>query len=234
MNLFLRNCGGLQQTTNLFRSSCRTYTSRNFGISFHPPLKTSRSSLIRWSLSAFNFITNANYSTNSPPPLPPEKRSILRQLFRSPDGTFHYFPAFSSPIESVLVRSIFPDRNIARLIAKSASFAIYSFVAVSALGTLGVDTNPIITGLGITGFTIGFALKDIATNFLSGLMLMTQKPFKTGDKVKVADLEGTVETVDVRYVVLRNSKGRIMIPSATVYSNAVIVEEPVKSTEIKS
>ena len=231
MSLFLRNCGRFQQTASLFRSSCRTFTSRNSNISLHSPLKTFHSSLIRWSLSAFSYRTNANYSTNSQPP---EKRSILRQLFRSPDGTFHYFPAFSSPIESVLVRSIFPDRDIARLIAKSASFAIYSFVAVSALGTLGVDTNPIITGLGITGFTIGFALKDIATNFLSGLMLMTQKPFKTGDKVKVADLEGIVETVDVRYVVLRNSKGRIMIPSATVYSNAVIVEEPVKSTEIKS
>ena len=92
------------------------------------------------------------------------------------------------------------------------------------MGTVGIDTKPFITGLGVTGFTIGFALKDIATNFLSGLMLMTQKPFKSGDRIKVVGLEGVVENVDVRYVVLKGeNSGRVMIPSATVYSNPVVV-----------
>lgn len=169
---------------------------------------------------------------------PNQKPRLFRQLFRRPDGSLHYLPSFSVPIERVLTRSIFPDIDIARLVAKSASFAIYSFVGITILGTFGVDTKPFITGLGITGFTIGFALKDIATNFLSGLMLMTQKPFKNGDKVKVVGLEGTVDTVDVRYVILRNPTGKVWIPSSTVYSNPVVVEKsstaPVRSEILKN
>ena len=164
---------------------------------------------------------------------PQKKPRLLAQLFRRPDGSLHYLPSFSAPIERVLVRSIFPDIDIARLVAKSASFAIYSFLGITVLGTLGVDTKPFITGLGITGFTIGFALKDIATNFLSGLMLMTQKPFKNGDKVKVVGLEGTVDTVDVRYVILKNATGKVWIPSSTVYSNPVVVDRAPKAESTK-
>lgn len=78
-------------------------------------------------------------------------------------------------------------------------------------------------------------MKDIATNFLAGLMLMTQKPFKSGDRVKVAGLEGTVDSVDVRYVILKSESGQVvMIPSSIVYSSSVIVEKKPRLTINKS
>lgn len=146
-------------------------------------------------------------------------------LFRNKEtGKRAIIPILSEPIENLLVRRLDVDRDIARLLGKSTSALVYSFIAVSACGTLGIDTKPFIAGLGVTGFTIGFALKDIATNFLSGIMLMAQKPFRAGDTISVAGFEGTVVTIDTRYLVLRNSKGGIvMIPSTIVYSNAVTV-----------
>lgn len=135
------------------------------------------------------------------------------------------FPAFSVPIEGLLVKRVQADADIARLIAKSVSGAIYTFAALTACGTAGLDTKPFIAGLGVTGFTIGFALKDIATNFLSGLMLMAQKPFKNGDVICVAGFTGAVESINTRYLVLKTADGKqAMIPSSIVYSNAVVVD----------
>lgn len=62
---------------------------------------------------------------------------------------------------------------------------VYSVIITSVLGTLGIDTKPLITGIGISGFVVGFALKEIATNTLAGILLVVQRPFRTGWKIKV-------------------------------------------------
>lgn len=55
------------------------------------------------------------------------------------------------------------DRDLSRFIGKAVSFMLYSVVVTSVLGTFGIDTKPLITGIGISGFVVGFALKEIAT-----------------------------------------------------------------------
>ncbi len=55
------------------------------------------------------------------------------------------------------------DRDLCRFIGKAVSFMVYSVVVTSVLGTWGIDTKPLITGIGISGFVVGFALKEIAT-----------------------------------------------------------------------
>jgi small conductance mechanosensitive channel len=79
------------------------------------------------------------------------------------------------------------------------------------------------------GFTIGFAIKEIANNFISGLLLVWDKPFSRGQHLRVMvasqpPLEGTVQSIDSRYVVLKTAEGKkLMIPSVVVYTNSLVV-----------
>lgn len=133
------------------------------------------------------------------------------------------------PIYTFILKSkLTADPDLARFLAKSSAIAIYSLAGMTALGTIGIDTSPLLTGIGITGFTVGFALKEVATNFLSGVMLVFGKPFKKGQWLKVlgstAQLEGEVQSIDARYVLLRTKdKSMVMIPSVVVYTNAILV-----------
>lgn len=121
---------------------------------------------------------------------------------------------------------------MAHFLGKSAGVAIYTLAGVTILGTLGVDTKPIIAGIGVTGFTLGFALKEIATNFLSGVLLVFNKPFQKGQYLKIMgaaagqNLEGEVESIDARYVLLRTKeRGLVMVPSVIVYTSPLLVSK---------
>lgn len=169
----------------------------------------------------FRWITRSPKPVNLPtkPRTPPQTtiQRIKRWLSLSP------------LIESFLLRSrIIEDEDLARLISKTGAVAIYSLVFVTTLGTFGVDTKPLLAGIGITGFTIGFALKEVATNFISGIFLVINKPFVRGCRIKIhgsgGGIEGLVHFIDVRYVHLKTKdRGIVMIPSSVVYTNAITV-----------
>lgn len=102
--------------------------------------------------------------------------------------------ALSPLIERIFLRShIIEDEDLARLISKTAAVTIYAFIGVTTLGTLGLDTKPLLTGIGITGFTIGFALREVATNFISGIFLVINKPFVRGCRIKIHGSGGGIE-----------------------------------------
>ena len=104
------------------------------------------------------------------------------------------FLALAPMIERFLLRSnIITDEDLARLMSKIAAITIYTFVGMTALGTFGVDTKPLLAGLGITGFTIGFALREVATNFISGIFLVVSKPFVRGCRIQIHGSGGGIE-----------------------------------------
>jgi len=80
-----------------------------------------------------------------------------------------------------------------------------------------------LTGLGIVGFTIGFALQDIMKNFASGVILLLQQPFHVGETIGVKGFDGTVLAIDLRATEMRAADGRVVIlPSADVLANPII------------
>lgn len=82
----------------------------------------------------------------------------------------------------------------------------------------------LLAGLGIGSVAIGFAFKDILQNWLAGLLILIQRPFKVGDQIVVNDYEGTVEWIEIRATIIAQYDGRrAIIPNAEVYSNAVTV-----------
>lgn len=82
----------------------------------------------------------------------------------------------------------------------------------------------LLAGLGIGSVAIGFAFKDILQNWLAGLLILIQRPFRVGDQIVVNGYEGTVEWIETRATIIAQYDGRrVIIPNAEVYSNAVTV-----------
>jgi len=80
--------------------------------------------------------------------------------------------------------------------------------------------------LSLPKITVGFALKEIATNVLSGILLVFQRPFRTGWKIKVGSYQGTVLSIDSRYVrLLTDEDAMILVPAYQVFTQAITVLE---------
>ena len=78
--------------------------------------------------------------------------------------------------------------------------------------------------LGLSSVAIGFAFKDIAQNFLAGILLLLNEPFQLNDQILVEDFEGTVEAINIRSTEIRTHQGeRIVIPNSVVFTSAVRV-----------
>lgn len=82
----------------------------------------------------------------------------------------------------------------------------------------------LIAGLGFTSFVVGFATKDILNNFLSGVLILWQQPFRIGDHIFVGKDQGKVEYIGVRATSLRKDDGElVLIPNGDMYSSALTI-----------
>lgn len=116
------------------------------------------------------------------------------------------------------------SRDLVHLMEQIIDVSLVLFGVVTALGTLGIDAGAMIAGLGLVGFALGFALKDLLANFLSGLLILIYTPFTTGDDIDVVGNAGKVVEVNLRYTVLQTEGKQILIPNQTLFSNPVIVQ----------
>lgn len=115
------------------------------------------------------------------------------------------------------------DESLSRFLLRVIKISILVMGFVTALGTLGIDVSAIVAGLGLTGLALGIALKDIVSNAVSGIMLLLFRPFRHNDQIKVADFEGEVVDIDLRYTHLKSDGKVIFIPNSLLFANAVTV-----------
>lgn len=121
---------------------------------------------------------------------------------------------FSRTVDDITVESLIKQLSYYAIIA------LGFFVAVDALG---FNPTTVAAGLGLSGIVLGFALKDILSNFVSGLLLLTLRPFRIGDQIVVGDLEGSVEKIELRATRLRAYDGRVMlVPNAEVFTSRIV------------
>lgn len=147
-------------------------------------------------------------------------------------GAFLLFAAFwltgtlTRRVVFRLARDTTSERQaIIRLMAKGTHVTLVLVGGISALGTLGVNIGAMVAGLGLTGFALGLALRDILSNVVSGVLVLLYRPFKRDDRITVSGFEGTVVSVDLRYTILKTEKGKVLIPNATLFTQNVLVGE---------
>ena len=98
----------------------------------------------------------------------------------------------------------------------------WAVLLVVVVGKLGVDIGPIIAGLGVTGFILGFAFQESLGNLASGLMIALNEPFKIGDYVIVAGLEGTVIKMDMMAATLATADNKkVVIPNKSAWGSPI-------------
>lgn len=113
--------------------------------------------------------------------------------------------------------------ELLQLIYRVTRWAILIVGTVVALDQVNFDVTGFIAGLGVAGFTIGFALQDIAKNFISGLLLLYRQPFVLGDAVKVSTFTGTVNQINIRDTVIKTFDGElVIIPNTEVFENPIV------------
>lgn len=114
------------------------------------------------------------------------------------------------------------DHEITILLSQITRWAILILGVVIALEQIGFDLTAFLAGLGILGFTVGFALQDVSKNFVSGLLLLIEQPFDIGDDIEIGDHMGTVAKVDIRATELYTYDGQnVIIPNGDVFTSPI-------------
>lgn len=114
------------------------------------------------------------------------------------------------------------DPELTLLLQRVAKWTIIILVTITALQRVDFNLTGFVAGLGIIGFTIGFALQDVSKNFVAGILLLLQQPFDIGDAIEVAGYSGTVKNVDIRATEIRTFDGlQVLIPNGDVYVKAI-------------
>ena len=99
----------------------------------------------------------------------------------------------------------------------------WAVLIVVVLGKLGVNIAPIVAGLGVTGFILGFAFQESLGNLASGLMIAINEPFKIGDYVIVAGLDGVVTKVDMMMTELATADNKkVVIPNKSAWGSPIV------------
>jgi len=93
---------------------------------------------------------------------------------------------------------------------------------VVALQTIGFNVAPLLAGVGVMGFVVGFALQDTLGNFAAGVMLLLYRPYDIGDVVTVTGETGSVEAMTlVSTTLLTPDNQRLTIPNGSIWGSTI-------------
>ena len=94
---------------------------------------------------------------------------------------------------------------------------------VMALDNLNIDISTLLAGIGITGFALGFALKEVLSNAVSSVIIMLYTPFEIGDHIVICGAEGQVTKIDVHYTTLTHDTEIHLIPNIKLVSERITI-----------
>jgi small-conductance mechanosensitive channel len=124
--------------------------------------------------------------------------------------------------EDVLPRTPL-DRGIPHAIANTAAYTVSFLGFMLALGAAGIDLSRVTVLAGAFGVGIGFGLQNIVNNFISGLILLYERPIQLGDTVEVGSLTGEVKRIGIRSSTLRTFQGaEVIVPNANLIAEQVV------------
>jgi len=121
------------------------------------------------------------------------------------------------------------DDQLLPLARKSIKITIWVVTGIIAMSNAGYDVAAIIAGLGLGGLAFALAAQDSVSNLFGGFTILTDSPFKMGDRVKISGFDGTIQEIGLRSTRLTTLEGRtVTIPNSTFTKNPVenVTSEP--------
>ncbi len=138
-------------------------------------------------------------------------------------GLFGLIAAAARWLMRFVFQRLISDLTLENLIRQVTYYAVWFVGIFVAADALGFEPSVVITGLGLTGLVLGFALRDVLSNFVAGLLLLFLRPFRIGDQIVVGETEGTVERIELRATKVRAYDGRlVLLPNAEVFTSRIV------------
>ena len=106
---------------------------------------------------------------------------------------------------------------------ESMSSKVIWFIGIlMALSQIGLNLTPVLTGFGIAGVVIGFALQDTLSNFAAGMMLLIYRPFDVGDFVFAGGVDGKVASMSLVNTTIKTFDNQIIIvPNSKIWGDVI-------------
>ncbi|SHE43511.1 small conductance mechanosensitive channel [Marinitoga hydrogenitolerans DSM 16785] len=110
-------------------------------------------------------------------------------------------------------------KNTLKVLINIATYTLGGFVILSLIFK---DFMPFLTGLGVSGVIVAFAIQEPLANFICGILLMFSKAIKEGDAIEVNGIAGVVSQIDLNHTLLKTFDGKLVrIPNKTMWSSSI-------------
>jgi len=129
----------------------------------------------------------------------------------------------SRAIEQGLSRAVYLSAGARIGLSKTIKFVLYTLAALLALNAAGIKLGALAVFGGALGVGLGFGLQRIASNFISGFILVFDRSIRPGDVISINDKFGWVQELRARYIVVRDRDGvETLIPNENLITTEVI------------
>jgi small conductance mechanosensitive channel len=109
-----------------------------------------------------------------------------------------------------------------RMLVSLAGNLVFLLGILIALSQIGVALGPVLTGLGVAGFVIGFAVQDSLSNFASGVMILASRPFDVGDFIEAGGAKGTVSNMNlISTTILTLDNQTLIVPNNKIWGGVI-------------
>jgi len=114
------------------------------------------------------------------------------------------------------------DDQLVPILQKTVKVFLYILACIYVIQSLGYSISGVVAGLGIGGIAVAMASKDALANLFGSIMIISDRPFKVGDWIKIGDDEGVVEQIGFRSTRIRTfPKTQVTVPNSVVANSSI-------------
>lgn len=107
-------------------------------------------------------------------------------------------------------------------IVNTTQKVVFILGLIIALSMLEINVGPLLAGLGVVGFVVGFALQDTLSNFAAGFMILLYRPYDIGDAVSVAGVTGTVDSMNLVSTTIKTPDNQSeIVPNGKIWGGPI-------------
>ena len=130
--------------------------------------------------------------------------------------------ARTAVVRSIDKSRLQPSQLMRTMIGNITGNLVMAFGLLVALSQMGVTMGPLLAGLGVAGFIVGFALQETLANFAAGLMILFYRPYDVGDLVEAATVFGTVSHMSlVSTTILTIDNQTLIVPNGKIWGDVI-------------
>ena len=138
-------------------------------------------------------------------------------------ATFYFAKFMSNLLMTKALARVQMDKGTRYVLKRVTEYAIIAIGALAAFQMVGINLSGLAVIFGLLSVGIGFGLQNIASNFISGIILLFERPIRVGDRVTVGDIQGDVDEINIRATIIRSLDNiSIIVPNNEFIEGRVI------------